>query len=157
MKETYYIVWNDKKGGYYEKYSPLEDVHTPKYLDAKRYKSISTALNRVGFTVKIFQVRELIKKFDKCPSLLRQKKLCRLNGEKYIPNYDNVKIFDNHRIDIVEIEGNSIKLLGEIDKYVFYNYLLETEKKLAKKLPAKYIGEPLKNVEEGNINDDFWN
>ena len=113
-------------------------------------------LNRMNITIKIFQIRELIKRYDKCPSLLRQKKLCRLNGEKFIPNYENVKIFDDYRIDIVEIEGNNIKLLGEINKDVFYQYLLSQEKKLVKKFP-KYVTEKLEHVEEGNINDDFWN
>lgn len=172
MSERYYIVYlnhttngyDEPVGGYYVGYKDkCSDKFSEMYIDAKRYKSLTAAFTRLNFEPRIVPINDMLKKFE-TNHILRQKKLNRLfDKDNSNLNYDSVIPFSLGRIDIIEITGNNIAYLGEIDKLELYDIFLGYKKRL----DAKYRNNMKSNdpeweknrikIEIGNINDDFWN
>jgi len=172
MTERYYIVYlnhttnsyGELVGGYYVGYKDkCSDKFSDMYIEAKRYKSLVVAFSRLNFDPKKGPINDMLKKFE-TNHILRQKKLNRLfDIDNSNLNYDSVIPFSHGRIDIIEITGNNIAYLGEINKLELYNIFLGYKKRLDK----KYINIMKSNdpewdknrikIEIGNINDDFWN
>lgn len=159
----YYIVFSyndtncyDKPDyGYYCGYKDkLSDHYSYNYIDAKRYKHLGTAItNRLHIPVtKEFPVKKIVNAFEQNEYLIRQKKLARINGEEYTPCYDHINVFKTHRVDILEVNGNTIKLVGKVTNNEIYKYFKGQEKRISKK-----VYEPLKvDVEDADLKDNFW-
>lgn len=144
-------------GGYYVGYKDkLEDSYSDNWLLAKRYVNLGSVFNRLGiYFDKPTDTKEILNRIENSIPIQRQKKLSRLVSDDTKLDFVNVEIITNGRIEIVEIEGNKINNLGEIDKNELYQFLCKKRETFKKKFPSFF--EKLKvNTDKGDLNDDFW-
>jgi hypothetical protein len=128
MTERFYIVWFHKTpqgfrntltgdSGYYVKYKDkCSDEFSKNYILAKRYKAIGSAITRCsqGRAASDKAIaKDIVKIFENNHYVMRQIKLSRiLNTNKPIDYNIKDDIFENARIDVVEIDEGNIRFLG---------------------------------------------
>lgn len=151
-QSKYYIVYFDNitqyditNKGYYVGYkNKIEDHYSDDYIFAKRYKNLSSALNRAYINWKGYSSYKILKKIE--------------NNEFFMSDVriEIVKISNTRKRKLDKITSSvsePIKNLGEVSKEEFYDFF----KKEADKFITKnnYV-EPVleKNATEEDI-DDF--
>ena len=147
---------------YYIAYFECSDKFSENFTFAKRYKSISSLLtSRIGVQLtRPLEVKELLQKIEKNVNFQRTKKLNEILNTEHDAKIDGMTISDvfnygnieNFKIYIVNVDKD-IKIDREYTVDDLYQELLERNKKI-----KSIVYEPLKVVvEEGNLDDEFWN
>lgn len=135
----YYIVYN--LDSYFVGYKNKgENEYSQSYVFAKKYKTLGGALNRLGISNNLHDMRKMRDKFDNHPIVLRQKKLNTINNTNHEIIFKGIKPFEYGRIEILNIEGTDIKNLGNINNDVLYEYFKKQYKRLYSKAYGKLYG-----------------
>jgi hypothetical protein len=135
----YYIVYYDSLGYYVGWKSKNEDEYNQSYILAKKYKTLGPVLNNLGIDYSDYHSLAAIRKIDlKLPlykdketiKSIRRKKLNKLSNSDLELDYE---ILSGAKIDVIEIEGNTIKKLGRVSDKEIYDFI----KKYSDKYQAK--------------------
>jgi hypothetical protein len=148
-----YIVWRNgfkrydklEGNGYFVSYADkISDYWSDKYFEAKKYKTLSYALNRLGLDAKYFSIKN-IKAMNNDLSTNRNDLLSKIldieiTDEEVIKNV----IYSIGRIDIVDDDNNLVgDAIDEIVKHYISNF-----KTIPMDAPSAYI--------DNNYEEDFW-
>ena len=82
----YYIVFSERD--YYVSYNDkVSDTYSNNYIEAKRYKTLGSALSRAGLNYKkhvaVIELKKIDEKIKNSTKIQRRKKLQKLSGKKY--------------------------------------------------------------------------
>lgn len=166
----WYIVYREKfksytetGGGYFVKYkNKIEDSYSPNWFEAQKYKSLGSALNRMGIILELGM--DDLDKFFKANSIdnramKRDTILSDILGEE---RDNNALIFSKGRIDKVGSDG---RFLGSAeDEVMEYITSYLAKNKISNDRKMKAINDIIKNV-SGDTNgyiietkegEDFW-
>lgn len=138
--DKFYVVYYDKVelfnqnvpiSGYYTDNRRDSELFFPKkwYL-GEFYKSIKDFERRLD--IKLMGYEDTIHKFESNKSIKRQKKLNTLLVDKKEINY-NINIFENKKVYVIEADGNSMILKGEIDYGEIYKHCIDEHRKELKR------------------------
>ena len=161
----WYIVYRERfksygieQGGYYVGYkNKLCDNYSQNWFEAKRYKSLGSAIDRLGIDLDYIERKTLdeFMKINMSDSSLRDMKLAEVLNE----NYEIT--FSKGRIDRVNEKGEFVGIA--YDEVVEWVKILMNKKKaeLKKKLDKLYKIDPdilniSKNIIQHVDGEDFW-
>ena len=161
----WYIVWREpfksygrEQGGYYVSYKDkCSDNYSNNWFEAKRYKSLGSAIDRLGIDLDYIERKTLdeFMKINMSDSSLRDMKLAEVLNE----NYEIT--FSKGRIDKVNEKGEFVGIA--YDEVVEWVKILMNKKKaeLKKKLDKLYKIDPdilniSKNIIQHVDGEDFW-